>query len=67
MKPMASNGSTEPCVDVRQAVAVVGQSHPMSKTCGFRLGVLEETALVHVHVTDVNTGKLPKVDTTTPK
>tara|TARA_Y100001935_G_C17276076_1_gene494751 strand:- start:203 stop:322 length:120 start_codon:yes stop_codon:yes gene_type:complete len=25
------------------------------KTCGFRLGVLEEMVVVHVHVTDVIT------------
>ena len=64
---MSSNGSLEPIVVVRLVAVAVGQSHPMSKTCGFRLGVLAETVLVHVHVTDVTTGKLPKVDTTTPK
>ena len=37
------------------------------QNCGFRLGVLVETVLVHVHVTDVITGKLLKVDTTTLK
>jgi hypothetical protein len=67
MKPMASNGSLEPIAVVRQVVAATGQYHPMSKTCGFRLGVLAETVLVHVHVTDAITGKLPKVDITTPK
>jgi|TARA_A100001388_G_scaffold234191_1_gene187396 hypothetical protein len=37
------------------------------KTCGFRLGVLEEMVLVHVHVTDVITGKVLVEDITTLK
>ena len=61
------NGSTEPCVGVRLVVVATGQFQLVYKTCGFRLGVLEEMVLVHVHVTDVITIKLLKVDTTTLK
>jgi hypothetical protein len=43
------------CVVVRLVVVATGQSHLGFRTCGFRLGVLVETVLVHVHVTDVNT------------
>ena len=57
----------EPCVGVHQAVVATGLFQLVYKTCGFRLGVLEEMVLVHVHVTDVITGKLLKVDTTTLK
>ena len=48
----------EPCVGVHQAVVATGLFQLVSKTCGFRLGVLEEMVLVHVHVTDVNTSKV---------
>tara|TARA_Y200000002_G_scaffold208118_1_gene171721 strand:- start:88 stop:279 length:192 start_codon:yes stop_codon:yes gene_type:complete len=61
------NGSSELCVGVHLAVVAFGLSQVMSKTCGFRLGVLEEMVLVHVHVTDVTTTKLLRVDTTTLK
>tara|TARA_B100001113_G_scaffold146435_1_gene120050 strand:- start:2920 stop:3096 length:177 start_codon:yes stop_codon:yes gene_type:complete len=57
----------EPCVGVHQAVVAIGQFQLVFKTCGFKLGVLEEMVLVHVHVTDVITGKLLKVDTTIQK
>ena len=45
----------EPYVDVHQAVVATGLFQLVYKTCGFRLGVLEEMVLVHVHVTDANT------------
>ena len=48
----------EPCVGVHQAVVATGLFQLVYKTCGFRLGVLEEMVLVHVHVTDVNTSKV---------
>tara|TARA_B100000513_G_scaffold183013_1_gene102862 strand:- start:216 stop:392 length:177 start_codon:yes stop_codon:yes gene_type:complete len=57
----------EPYVDVHQAVVATGLFQLVCKTCGFRLGVLEEMVLVHVHVTDVITGRLLKVDTTIQK
>ena len=45
----------ESYVVVRQVVAATGQFQQVFKTCGFRLGVLEEMDLVHVHVIDVIT------------
>tara|TARA_B100000287_G_scaffold242608_1_gene228037 strand:+ start:1602 stop:1724 length:123 start_codon:yes stop_codon:yes gene_type:complete len=38
-----------------------------SSTCGFRLGVLVVTELELVVAIDATTGRLPKVDITTPK
>jgi hypothetical protein len=60
-----SSGSTEHLVVVHLAVVVFGLYQVTYRTCGFRLGVLVEMVLVHVHVTDVITGKLLRVDTTT--
>ena len=57
----------EPYVDVHQAVVATGLFQLVYKTCGFRLGVLEEMVLVHVHVTDVNTLCLLRVVTITVK
>tara|TARA_Y200000002_G_C22135254_1_gene436484 strand:- start:88 stop:279 length:192 start_codon:yes stop_codon:yes gene_type:complete len=61
------NGSSELCVDVHLAVVAFGLHQVTCRTCGFRLGVLEETVLVLVLVVDVITTKLLRVDTITPK
>ena len=65
--PTVLSGSSELCVDVHLAVVAFGLYQVTYRTCGFRLGVLVEMVLVHVHETDVITGKLLKVDTTTLK
>ena len=57
----------EPCVGVHQAVVATGLFQLVYKTCGFRLGVLEEMVLVPVHVTDANTTNLVVEDIITPK
>tara|TARA_Y100001954_G_scaffold8651_1_gene8936 strand:+ start:28 stop:204 length:177 start_codon:yes stop_codon:yes gene_type:complete len=50
------------CVVVRLVAVATGQCLLEFRICGFRLGVLVETVLVHVHVTDVNTTQVLVVD-----
>ena len=54
--PTVLNGSSELCVDVHLAVVAFGVLQVMSKTCGFKCGVLVVTDTENVTVIDAETG-----------